>query len=118
VIASVILADAYTSIYDLLRQFAVLFRLTRRYFNSRHCQISINKKLEIYRGSAVYKIYKQAGLLSRDDYLHGYDFKLKPLTALRLQLLKMEESIARFLIGSRETLSRMRAGRRFRPLFK
>jgi len=118
VIASVILADAYTTIYDLLRQFAVLFRLTRRYFNSRHCQISINKKLEIYRGSNVYKIYKEAGLLSRDDYLHGYDFKLKPLTALRLQLLKGEETMARLFIQSGETLSRIFAGRRFRQLVK
>ena len=47
VIASVILADAHTTVYDLLKQFAVLFRLTRRYFNSRHCRLSINKKLEI-----------------------------------------------------------------------
>jgi radical SAM superfamily enzyme YgiQ (UPF0313 family) len=104
VIASVILADAYTTLYDLLKQFAVLFRLTRRYFNSRRCQISINKKLEVYRGGAVYQIYKQAGLLTRDDYLKGYDFKLKPLTAFRLNLLKLEEKIGRFVLLLKEIL--------------
>ena len=97
VIASVILADAYTTLYDLLKQFAVLFRLTRHYFNSRKCQISINKKLEVYRGSAVYALYKQAGLLTKDDYLTGYDYKLKPLTSFRLKLLGLEERLMRLI---------------------
>ncbi len=66
VIASVILADAYTTLFDLLKQFAVLFQLTRRYFNSKNCQISVNKKLEVYRGSKVYQEYKTKGLLTKD----------------------------------------------------
>jgi radical SAM superfamily enzyme YgiQ (UPF0313 family) len=95
VIASVILADAYTTLYDLLKQFAVLFRLSRRYFNSRECQISVNKKLEVYRGSKVYREYKEKGLLTRDNYLEGYDFKLKPLTYWRLKVLTIEEHVGR-----------------------
>jgi len=95
VIASVILADAYTTLYDLLKQFAVLFRLTRRYFNSRECQISVNKKLEVYRGSQVYREYKEKGLLTKDNYLEGYDFKLKPLTNWRLKVLTIEERVGR-----------------------
>ena len=93
VVASVILADAYTTFFDLLKQFAVLYQLTRRYFNSKKCQISINKKLEVYKGGKVYQQYKEAGLLTKDDYLEGYDYKLKLLTNFRLnrqrQLLKI-----------------------------
>jgi radical SAM superfamily enzyme YgiQ (UPF0313 family) len=97
VIASVILADAYTTLFDLLKQFAVLFQLTRRYFNSSNCQISINKRLEVYRGSKVYEAYKENGLLTKDDYLLGYDFKLKPLTNWRLKALTVEETLGRFI---------------------
>ena len=98
VIASVILADAHTTLFDLLKQFSVLFRLTRRYFNSKNCQISINKKLEVYRGSRVYQEYKQQGLLTRDDYLLGYDFKLKFLTDLRLRILAVEEKTGLYFL--------------------
>lgn len=105
VIASVILADAYTTLFDLLKQFAILFQLTRRYFNSKNCQISVNKKLEVYRGSKVYEEYKAKGLLTKDHYLQGYDFKLKPLTDWRLKLLTMEEHIGRFIARSIRYLS-------------
>ncbi len=105
VIASVILADAYTTLFDLLKQFAILFQLTRRYFNSKNCQISVNKKLEVYRGSKVYEEYKAKGLLTKDHYLQGYDFKLKPLTDCRLKLLTMEEHIGRFISRSIRYLS-------------
>jgi len=98
VIASVILADAYTTLYDLLKQFAVLFQLTRRYFNSKNCQISVNKKLEVYRGSKVYREYKDKGFLTKDHYIEGYDFKLKPLTDLRLKMLAMEEKTGRVFV--------------------
>jgi hypothetical protein len=105
VIASVILADAYTTLFDLLKQFAVLFQLTRRYFNSKNCLISVNKKLEVYRGSKVYEEYKAKGLLTKDHYLQGYDFKLKPLTDWRLKLLTMEEHIGCFISRSIRYLS-------------
>jgi radical SAM superfamily enzyme YgiQ (UPF0313 family) len=109
VIASVILADAYTTLFDLLKQFAVLFQLTRRYFNSKECQISVNKKLEVYRGSKVYKEYKEKSLLTRDNYLEGYDFKLKPLTHWRLKVLTMEERIGRGLsIALKYLIARVR----------
>ena len=97
VIASVILADAETALYNLLKQFSVLFRLTRRYFNSRKCQISVNKKIEIYRGSKIYHDYKIRGLLTKDDYLTGYDFRLKRSTDWRLKLLTAEETIGLLL---------------------
>jgi len=97
VVASVILADAYTTLMDLLKQFVVLYQLRRKYFGSRRCQISINKKLEIYPGSPVYQEYKSKGILFQDDYLKGYKFHLKPLTALRLFMLMLEENIVRFL---------------------
>jgi radical SAM superfamily enzyme YgiQ (UPF0313 family) len=109
VIASVILADAYTTLFDLLKQFAVLFQLTRRYFNSKECQISVNKKLEVYRGSKVYKEYKEKSLLTRDNYLEGYDFKLKLLTHWRLKVLTMEERIGRGLsIALKYLIARVR----------
>ncbi len=105
VIASVILTDAYTTLFDLLKQFAVIFQLTRRYFNSKNCQISVNKKLEVYRGSKVYQEYKTKGLLTKDHYLQGYDFKLKPLTDWRLKLLTMEEHMGSFISRSIRYLS-------------
>jgi radical SAM superfamily enzyme YgiQ (UPF0313 family) len=105
VIASVILADAYTTLFDLLKQFAVLFQLTRRYFTSKNCQISVNKKLEVYRGSKVYKEYKEKGLLTKDNYLHGYDFKLKPLTDWRLKLLSIEERVGAIILNTIRFLS-------------
>jgi radical SAM superfamily enzyme YgiQ (UPF0313 family) len=108
VIASVILADAYTTVMDLLKQFFTLFILRGRYFNSKHCQISINKKLEIYPGSAVYQEYKSKGLLTIDHYLHGYDFKLKFLTDLRLKLFTLEENLSRFVLKPRKVLQTMR----------
>jgi radical SAM superfamily enzyme YgiQ (UPF0313 family) len=104
VIASVILADAYTTLFDLLKQFAVLFQLTRRYFNSKECQISVNKKLEVYRGSKVYKEYRDKGFLTKDNYLEGYDFKLKPLTNWRLKVLTMEERVGRGISQSSKFL--------------
>jgi radical SAM superfamily enzyme YgiQ (UPF0313 family) len=105
VIASVILADAYTTLFDLLKQFAILFQLTRRYFTSKNCQISVNKKLEVYRGSKVYHDYKLKGLLSKDHYLEGYDFKLKPLTNWRLRILNLEENIGRIILKMIQSLS-------------
>lgn len=116
VIASVILADAYTTLYDLLKQFAVLFQLTRRYFNSKNCQISVNKKLEVYRGSKVYREYKDKGFLTKDKYLEGYDFKLKPLTDLRLKMLAMEEKTGYVIVNTIRFLATIlrQAGKLFR----
>ncbi|MGD9900470.1 MAG: radical SAM protein [Calditrichaceae bacterium] len=98
VIASVILADAHTSLWDLLTQFMIIFELKQRYFNSRNCQISVNKKLEIYRGSHVYRDYKAQGLLTKDDYLAGYDFKLRFWTEARLKMLNAEENFFRVML--------------------
>jgi anaerobic magnesium-protoporphyrin IX monomethyl ester cyclase len=99
VIASVILADAYTTFMDLLTQFMIIFKMRRRYFYSKHCQISINHKLEIYPGSKVYHEYKNKGLLYRDGYLEGYDFRLKPLTSLRLKLFELEENLHNIIVN-------------------
>ncbi len=112
VIASVILADAFTSLRDVIDQFFILVQLRRRYFNSRRCQISINQKIEIYRGSLIYQQYKQQGLLSRDHYMDGYDYHLKLGTYLRLKLFDLEASLSRFirkpLISLRNLLRAMR----------
>jgi len=97
VIASVILSDAFTSLREVIDQFFILVQLRRRYFNSRRCQISINQKIEIYRGSLIYQQYKQQGLLSRDHYLDGYDYHLKLGTYLRLKLFDLEASLSRFI---------------------
>jgi radical SAM superfamily enzyme YgiQ (UPF0313 family) len=109
VIASVILADAYTTFIDLLKQFIVLYELKIRHFNSVHCQISVNKKLEIYRGSAVYEEYKRNGLLTRDNYLSGYDFKLKFFTQLRIRLFSIEEKLTRLLYFPSAVFKNIRA---------
>jgi hypothetical protein len=58
----------------------------------------------VYKGGAVYQQYKNAGILTKDDYLRGYDYKLKLLTSLRLKLLSVEEAISRVL---RRGLSRI-----------
>jgi hypothetical protein len=108
VIASVILADAFTSLKDLLRQFIFLFELRRRYFKSKNCRISVNKKLEIYRGSAVYQEYKAKKLLTRDDYLNGIDFKLPFATAVRLKIFELEEKIAKFIMTAYTRLKRQK----------
>ncbi len=90
-IVSVILADAHTRLRDLLLHFYTLFRIRRRYFNSNRSRISINEQLEIYRGSALYRQYKQAGLLTRDNWATGYRYQLKMMTALRLNLARAEK---------------------------
>ncbi len=105
VVASVILANAYTTLGDLLKQFLVLYEVKRRYFNSPNCRISVNNKLEVYRGSAVYNEYKTKKLLTRDDYLHGCDFRLKPATGLRLKLFEIEAKISRLLLRPGEVLA-------------
>ncbi len=97
VIASVILADAFTPVREVIDQFFILVKLRRRYFNSKKCQISINQKIEIYRGSLIYQQYKQQGLLSRDHYLDGYDYHLKLGTYLRLKLFDLEAALSRFI---------------------
>jgi hypothetical protein len=109
VIASVILADAYTTLLDLLKQFVVLYELKIRYFNSVHCQISVNKKLEIYRGSAVYEEYRRNGLLTKNHYLNGYDFKLKFFTQLRIGLFSFEEKLTRLIYFPSAVLKNIRA---------
>jgi radical SAM superfamily enzyme YgiQ (UPF0313 family) len=108
VIASVILADAYTDLLDLLKQFITLFEVRRRYFNSKHCQISINKKLELYRGSALYQEYQSKGLLTKDDYMLGYDYKLRFGTNLRLVLFTIEEQITNLLLHPNNLIERIR----------
>jgi anaerobic magnesium-protoporphyrin IX monomethyl ester cyclase len=109
VLASVILADAYTGLWDLLQQFMLLFQLRRKYFNSRKCQISINKKMDVYRGTAVYAQYKQAGILTRDDYLQGYDYRLKLLTRWRLGLYDLEERLNRLILRPEWTTQKVQA---------
>ncbi|UCF64699.1 MAG: B12-binding domain-containing radical SAM protein [bacterium] len=98
VVASVILADAFTTFGDIVKQFMFLFTLKRRYFNSPKCEISINPKIEIYRGSAIYREYKQRGLLTTDHYLQGYEYKLKFWTGFRLRLFSWEAKLGRLLL--------------------
>ncbi|HGY55757.1 MAG TPA: radical SAM protein [Caldithrix abyssi] len=107
VIASVILADAYTKLWDLLLQFTILYILRKRYFNSEHSKISVNKKLEVYRGSPVYQEYKRKGILTKDHYLTGCDYKLKFWTNLRLKMLSLEEGAARFLFRPKMNSTRV-----------
>jgi radical SAM superfamily enzyme YgiQ (UPF0313 family) len=97
VVASVILADAFTTLWDMVKQFIFLFELRRRYFNSPQCQISVNQKIEVYRGSAIYSEYKELGLLTTDHYLTGYQYKLRFWTAFRLKLFDLEAKIGRLI---------------------
>jgi len=99
VIASVILADAFTTLWDLLNQFVVLFELKRKYFNSDRCKISVNHKMDIYRGSAVYHEYRNKKLLIEDHYLHGIKYNLKMWTHIRLKILRLEELISSYLFN-------------------
>ncbi len=93
IIASVILADAHTSFLDLLKQFIFLYQLKQRYFNSNNCQISVNNKVEIHRGSKLYNEYRQKGMLITDNYLEGYNFKLKFWANARIKLFEIEKNI-------------------------
>ncbi len=104
VIASVILVNAYTTLKDLVKQFIILYELKGRYFNSSNCQISINNKLEVYRGSAVYREYKRQNLLTRDHYWEGYDFKMKFWTGVRMRLFDFEVKLSRFILKPGEIL--------------
>ena len=104
VVASVILADAFTTIWDMVKQFIFLFELRRRYFNSPKCQISVNQKIEIYRGSTIYREYKKLGLLTSDHYLKGYNYKLKFWTGFRLKLFDLEAKLARIILHPGETI--------------
>ena len=108
VIASVILADAYTTLWDLLKQFAALYIIRARYFNSGFSKISVNKKLDVYRGSAVYHEYKSKGILTHDDYFTGCDYKLKFWTSLRLNMLTLEEEITRLLLRPTDVYAEVR----------
>jgi radical SAM superfamily enzyme YgiQ (UPF0313 family) len=92
-IASLILADAFTRLRDLIKQYFLLFLVQKKYFSSKNCRISINEQLELYRGSLLYRQYKLDGLLTCDHWLHGYKYKLKRLTAGRLKLARLEEYI-------------------------
>jgi radical SAM superfamily enzyme YgiQ (UPF0313 family) len=93
-IISIILADAFTTLRDMMTQFYVLYKIQRRYFFNRNCRLSINQKLEIYRGSTLYEQYKALGLLYKDDWYEGYDYKLKPFTQLRLDIINLENKIS------------------------
>lgn len=101
-IASVILTDAYTTLWNLITQFIFLYDMRKRYFNSRKCQISLNKQLEVYRGSAVYQQYKSKGLLTNYDYLKKIEYKLKFFTSVRLKMFQLEEKINRIVLKPRE----------------
>ena len=114
VIASVILADAYTTLWDLLKQFAALYIIRARYFNSDFSKISVNKKLDIYRGSAVYHEYKSKGILTQDHYFTGCDYKLKFWTNLRLNMLTLEEEMIRFLLRPADVYAEIRHRLRLR----
>ena len=104
VIASVILADAFTTLREVVKQFMVLFELRRRYFNSNQCQISVNEKIEVYPGSFIYQEYKRLGLLTRDHYLRGYDYRLRFFTAIRLKLFQFEARLSRIILRPVATL--------------
>jgi len=104
VLASVILADAFTTLRDLINQFVTLFELRRRYFNSRQCQISVNHQIQVYPGSLVYREYRDKGLLTRDHYLKGYDYRLKFWTGLRLKLFRIEARVSQVLLKPVKTL--------------
>jgi len=91
VTVSIILADAFTGFWDLIKQFLFLFELKNRYFNSSLSKISVNKKLEVYRGSAVYQEYKTKGLIKKDSYLGEITYRMKFWTALRISLYNIEE---------------------------
>jgi anaerobic magnesium-protoporphyrin IX monomethyl ester cyclase len=104
VIASVILADAYTTLWDLLNQFVILFALKQKYFNSNRCKISVNHKMDVYRGSSIYHEYKSKKLLTRDHYLKGIDYNLKIWTSIRLRILKFEELLSNHLFNPRVQL--------------
>jgi len=116
VIASVILADAFTTLKDLLKQFIFLYELRKRYFKSKFCQISVNKKLEVYRGSANYRGYKMSGLLTRDHYLHGIDYKLNFWTDLRLKVFELEEKLSFALINFKHQLKKGKDLRQVKPV--
>ena len=98
VIASVILANAYTTLLDLIKQFITLYEIKGRYFNSPYCKISMNKKLILYRGSAAYQEYKKKGLLTKDNYLEGYEYRIKFWTNFRLILFDIETKISRLIL--------------------
>ena len=107
VIASVILADAHTTLWDLLNQFVALFELKRKYFNSKNCQISVNKKMDIYRGSSIYYEYKNKGILTEDHYINGIKYRLKIWTSIRLQILALEELISSMIYNPRLFVNRL-----------
>jgi radical SAM superfamily enzyme YgiQ (UPF0313 family) len=98
VVASVILADAYTTIWDIVKQFMILFELKRRYFNSPNCQISINQRIEVYRGSAIYSEYRRKGLLTSDHYMGKYTYRLKFWTGFRLKMFDLETWFSRVIL--------------------
>jgi radical SAM superfamily enzyme YgiQ (UPF0313 family) len=104
VIASVILADAYTTLSDVVKQFIVLFELRRRYFHSRQCQISVNEKIEVFPGSSIYVDYKRQGILKKDHYLQGYDYRLRFGTSFRLKLFNLEARLSRIILRPLVTL--------------
>jgi anaerobic magnesium-protoporphyrin IX monomethyl ester cyclase len=107
VLASVILADAYTTIKDLIQQFITLFELRRRYFNSNKCQISVNNQLEVYRGSAVYREYKSKGLLTTDHYLGGNNYNINFLTNIRLKMFELEGKAGRLILKPRKVIQNL-----------
>lgn len=107
VIASVILADAFTTLRSLISQFITLFELRRRYFNSRHCQISVNHQVLLYQGSRLCREYREQGLLTRDHYLQGYDYRLKFWTGFRLRLFRLEALLTAIALKPRRTLVRI-----------
>jgi hypothetical protein len=96
-VVSVILTNASTTLRDLIRQFIWLSEVKRRYFQGPNCMISVNHKLEVYRGSGVYHYYRKQGWLTRDHYLTGYTYRLKFFTNLRLQLFIWESRIGRLI---------------------
>ncbi len=102
VTVSIILADAYTGFWDLIKQFVFLFELKNRYFNSPQCKISVNKKLEVYRGSPVYQEYKAKGLIKKDNYLGIITYRMKFWTTIRIFLYNIEEFFTIKITGKRK----------------
>jgi histone acetyltransferase (RNA polymerase elongator complex component) len=106
-IVSVILTDAQTGLFDLVKQFVFLYWIRKRFFNSDDSKISVNEKLEINRGSPLYDQYKSKKLLTRDDWLDGYDYRLKLLTALRLKLIGAEKHTVKLIIDIKTALKKL-----------
>ena len=105
VIVSVILADAYTTISDLFRQMYTLVRLRQKFASGKQFQISFNNRLEIFPGSKLFQEYADAGLITRNNYLTTYLYKINSLIASRLAVQAL---ISQFKVLIKEFIYRVK----------